>query len=212
MGQTLDECRRMQILNPRILQDMRSNRPLKLNLGCGNSTIEGFYSLDVVGGAEIDILADLNEPLDLLPDNSVAKIYSRHAFEHVRELISLVEELYRVLAPDGTVEVIVPHFSNVYSFSDPTHVRYFGLYTMYYFVPQEYQPAIRKVPTHYSDAQFLMESTTIQFYRRTYLDKVMAPILERWVNQSFGRADYYERRLCHIFHAWQIQYNMRPLK
>jgi hypothetical protein len=33
------------------------------------------------------------------------------------------------------IEIIVPHFSNPHYYSDPTHVRFFGLYTMSYSKP-----------------------------------------------------------------------------
>ena len=55
------------------------------------------------------------------------------------------------------LEVIVPHFSNPRGYSDPTHVRFFGLYSFYYFCAAEDQPR-RKVPSFYCPARFRVQS------------------------------------------------------
>ena len=38
------------------------------------------------------------------------------------------------------------------------------------------------------------------------------PWLQRFVNRSFRRQDFYERRLSGLLPAWQITYIMRPVK
>jgi hypothetical protein len=123
-----------------------------------------------------------------------------------------MREIHRVARPGATVEITVPHFSNVYGFSDPTHVRFFGLHTMFYFVAPEHQPRRRKVPAFYTDASFRVESVRLEFYRNGLLDKVLAPVFSFLVNRSYGAQEFYERRLSGIFHAWQIRYVMRPVK
>ena len=70
----------------------------------------------------------------------MTEIYSRHPLEHVRNFLPLMAELHRVTRPGGRIEIIVPHFSNPYGYSDPTHVRHFGLYTFFYFADEEDQP------------------------------------------------------------------------
>ena len=72
----------MEILNVKVLEDIHLGRPLKLNLGAGQLQ-NNFYSLDICKLEGIDIVADLNEPLDKLPNDCVSEVYSRHVFEHV---------------------------------------------------------------------------------------------------------------------------------
>ena len=202
----------MKLLNPQIKLDLDQGRPIQLDLGCGQSAREGFYAVDIVELDGVDIVADLNRPLELLPDNCVQRIYTSHALEHIQDFLSLMREMHRLTMPGGSIEVVVPHFSNVYGYSDPTHVRFFGLYTMYYFVAPENQPGSRKLPHYYTDVQFRIVSIRIEFYRLGIIDRVLAPVLTYLVNKSHFRQDFYERRLSGLFHARQIRYLLQPVK
>ena len=200
----------MKILNENIQRDLRTGTPINLNIGSGLRPKSGYYSVDHLELPSVDIVADLNEPLDLIPDNCVSRVYSHHTFEHLTELCPLMRELHRVLRPDGSVEIIVPHYSNVFGYSDPTHVRFFGLFTMYYFVSSKNQPEFRKVPAFYTDVNYFIESIRIEFYKMGLIDKLFAPILNKWVNKSIKTQTFYERRLPPFFHASQIKYLMKP--
>lgn len=202
----------MKILNQNLEKDLAEGRSVKLDLGCGLSPRRGFYSVDQIVMDGVDVVADLNKPLDLLPNDCCDYIYSCNCLEHVQELLPLMREIYRIARPGGTIEIIVPHFSNVYGYSDPTHVRFFGLYSMYYFVSQENQPNIRKVPEFYTDVRFRICSLTIEFYRSGIVDKLVVPAFSKFVNYNISTQDFYERRLAHLFHAWQIRYVLEPEK
>jgi len=202
----------MKIIQSQVQSDLEQGRPLKLDLGSGAVRRHGFYAVDRLALEGVDIVADLNEPLDLLPDNCAERIYSRHVLEHVRELLPLLREIHRITKPEGRIEIIVPHFSNPYAYSDPTHVRFFGLYTMYYFVASEHQPKIRRVPAFYSDVQFSVESIQIDLLRRGVIDKLLLPPLAQAINSRFFWQDFYERRLCRFLPAEQIRYQLRPVK
>lgn len=202
----------MKIINAQTRADIEQGKAIRLNLGSGPSRRPGLYSLDYLELEEVDIVADLNEPLDLLPDDCAEYVFSRHALEHIYNFLPLMRELHRITKPGGCIEIIVPHFSNPYFFSDPTHTRFFGLYTMYYFVDPSKQPGLRKVPAFYSDTRFSIESIEIEFYENGLFDRMIAPFLSRFVNHSISFQDFYERRLCHFFHAWQIKYVIRPEK
>ena len=202
----------MKILNPKLENDIASGIPLKLDLGCGQRPRKGYYAVDHLDVEGVDLMADLNKPLELLPDNSTDYVFSHHVFEHVHEFQALMREIHRIVAPGGTVEIVVPHFSNVFGYSDPTHVRFFGLYTMYHFVSPENQPKKRKVPAFYTDTRFFMTSLRIEFYRKGLLDKILEPFFKRLVNINIYTQNFYERRLSSLFHARQIRYIMRPEK
>ncbi len=204
----------MRILNSKLQNDIDSEKSIKLDLGSGGkSSKRGFYSVDHIALDGVDIVANLNEPLYLIPDNSVDYIYSRHAFEHIDNLLLLMREIYRIIKKNGSIEIVVPHFSNVFGYSDPTHVRVFGIYTMYYFCSMENQPDTRKVPAYYTDVRFKVVSLNIEFYRNaSLLDKIFANIFYRVVNHSISFQEFYERRISSLFHAWQIRYILNPEK
>lgn len=201
----------MRILSPQAAQDIEAGRSLRLDLGCGHSPRPGYYGVDLLPLEEVAIQADLNEPLDLLPDNSVAEIYSYHCLEHVERLLPLMRELYRVLQPGARAEVYVPHFSNPYYYSDPTHVRPFGLYTLNYFCDQHDQQP-RTVPSFYTDVRFRVDELVIHLLDRRLVDKLLTPFLSRIINRSFAWQDRYERRLCRLAPASQIRFVFSPVK
>lgn len=202
----------MKILNSDLENDLAKSNTIKLDLGCGLNPRKGFYALDHLEMEGIDIVADLNKPLSLLPDNCCDYIYSNHVFEHIQEFLPLMCEIYRIAKPNASIEIVVPHFSNVYAYSDPTHVRFFGLYSMYYFASIDNQPPSRKVPSFYTDIRFEITSIKIEFMKRSRLDKLIAPIFMKFVNKNIHIQDFYERRLVNFFHAQQIRYLLKPEK
>jgi len=198
----------MEILNSSLKQHIASNQGFSLELGCGpniRSSAKDSYTLDIGGFPGVDIVADLNQPLDLIPDSIVSQVYSRHTLEHVANLTGLMEELHRILLRDGTMHIIVPHFSNTYGHWDPTHVRQFGVGSMYYFCKTENQPN-RKVPDFYSKACFRVEKIKLRFYREDWLDRLLTPMLEYFVNRSFLHQVFYERHLSYLLPAWEIEF------
>ena len=86
----------MKIVNPAVRSDFAAGVPLRLDLGCGPRPRPGFYGVDRADLPGVDIVADLNEPLTDLPNNSVAEVYTRHTLEHVEKLLDLLTEIHRV--------------------------------------------------------------------------------------------------------------------
>lgn len=200
----------MKILNPALQAELDAGRPIKLNLGGGLRPLPGYYHLDLVDLPGVDIQADLNEPLDKLPDGSVDAIHCRHLLEHIDNFLPLLEELHRVVRPGGEIDIRVPHFSNPYGYSDPTHVRFFGLYSFFYFTDPEKQPR-RKVPAFYSRCRFQVGNVNIRLMHETWFDKAVRAVLQPLVNLSREWQDWYERRLCRLFPANEIQYRISPV-
>ncbi len=201
----------MRILNPAVHDDLAAGRPLRLNLGGGQRTKPGFYNVDRVELPGVDVVANLEEPLAALPDDSVAEIYSRHVLEHITRFTDLVAELHRVTRPDGRIEIIVPHFSNPYAYSDPTHVRFFGLYSFYYYADEPDQPR-RKVPTFYTPVRFKVESVRLQLLKTSWLEKLARMMTQPLLDRGVGWMDWYERRLCRFFPVGDVRYLLRPVK
>lgn len=201
----------MRFVNPRVREDLAAGRPIRLNLGVGRRPRDGYYGLDRIEMPGVDLVADLDEPLTELPDSSVEAVYSHHTFEHVVNFLPLLKEIHRVVVPDGRVEVVVPHFSNPYGYSDPTHVRFFGVYTFYYFADEADQPA-RKVPAYYLPERFAVESVTITLIPTLLMFKPVRRLMTKIVNSSMRLLDWYERSWCRHFPADSIRYQLRVKK
>jgi hypothetical protein len=98
---------------------------LKLNLGCGETHLDGYINVDKYGEP------DLRHDLETFPwpwdDNSVSEVCMSHVLEHLGETVKdykrIMQELYRVCEPNAKIEIAVPHHRHDNFHSDPTHVR-----------------------------------------------------------------------------------------
>ena len=105
---------------------------LKLNLGAGWDGTDGFIRVDRAG--EPDIRLDMSKPLPFA-DDSFVEIRAFHVLEHVdrRDLVPLMNECWRIIEPEGVMEIEVPVFPTEAAMSDPTHVSFFTAQTFDYF-------------------------------------------------------------------------------
>lgn len=202
----------MEILSEALIQDFKSGNPVRLELGSGGVYREGFYGLDLLPLQGVDIVADLNSHLNLIPSNSVSEIVSHHCLEHVSNIMGLMEEIHRIVKPGGWIKITVPHFSNPYYYSDPTHRTFFGLYTMYYFASLEYQTLNRKVPSFYSKNRFQVLDIKISLMKRSIFARLRWPLLGRFINSNSKWMEWYEKNLCWKVPAEQITYCIAVIK
>lgn len=196
------------VVNDALLEDLRAGRPVEIDIGAGTDRRPGHYSLDRRELPGVDVVADLEEPLDAFPDASVARVHAHHVLEHVVALDALLDELHRILRPDGRLVTTVPHWANPLGFSDPTHVRFFGLWSWCYLAPPEEQPLPRKVPTYRPDRRFRIEHLELGFRPATGLGRRV----ERWVNASPRRMEFYERNLARHYWPYEIRCTLSPVR
>src|SRR5262249_50745472 len=70
---------------------------------------EGCFGLDMVPGAAVDYVVNLNsEPLPF-DDDSIEYVYSCHALEHLTNFGLLLRELLRVCKHDASIEIWTPY-------------------------------------------------------------------------------------------------------
>lgn len=113
--------------NKGIIQpDLLKNKPLKLDIGCGELGPEGdFVGVDIRPvHPRIAILSDTWSLGEFLPSNSVNEIFSRHTLEHItfpqldKTLISWLD----LLEPGGRVRIMVPDLAfHIHQFLDPNY-------------------------------------------------------------------------------------------
>jgi ubiquinone/menaquinone biosynthesis C-methylase UbiE len=102
------------------------------NIGCGNcGREEGEIGVDLNLGCKPTVQADCTR----LPfkNESFSELHAFHILEHVPDIVSVMNECYRVLKNNGIMTIKVPEFPAVQALADPTHVRFFVPETFRYF-------------------------------------------------------------------------------
>lgn len=186
-----------------------SKEPIIIELGCGDKRRESRITVDRVDLPNVDIVADIENGLPFLPDNCVDEIHCRSILEHIQNFEDLMREIVRVLKNNGKAYIFVPHFSNPYYYSDPTHKRFFGLYTFYYFVDKEHQLK-RKVPDFYTDTRILILSQRLKFRSIFSILNPFKKLFGWFFNLHPVLQAYYEENLCYIFPCHGIEIVFEP--
>lgn len=167
-----------------------------LDIGCGRNKTPGAVGLDLAAHPGVDVVSHAGRGLPFC-DASFEQIRLRHIVEHVPDLVSLLAEVHRVARPGGLVYILTPHFTAAASYTDPTHMRHLGYFSLDYvcglarddFVPLEYG--------------FEMVRRRLLFGRSGRLG------LSAWAN-NHPRA--YEQHLAWIMPALEVEYLLRKLR
>lgn len=167
-----------------------------LDLGCGTLK-KGRLGLDRCPADPVDIVFDLErfeypgsgviDPLGSyvagfaktgysvgglpFPDNSIKSVVTHHVLEHIGDnFIPLMDELYRVLEPDGILLAITPLFPSHSAIADPDHRRYFceGTWESFCGTPDNCWLSSFSVP--YTKARFQMHEKDISPRSKDPLD------------------------------------------
>ncbi len=161
---------------------------MKLNLGCGKEKLDGYL------GVDFKPPCDMQCDLRVLPwpwaDGSVDEVRASHFLEHCSDPVRVVEEIHRILKPNGKLVVIAPYFTSVTAFYNLEHKCFFAWDSLSFFGDNEYQ---------YSDkARFTVVKRALDFPRVYGWVSLFA---ERWPK-------FYEGFLCWMLPARQIRYEL----
>lgn len=102
-----------------------------LNLGCGFRHMNNAINVDISEITKPDIIVDLEEGKLPFENETFKAIYAYHILEHIKNLIPLMNEIYRVMKPEGKLFIKVPQNEGIWA--DPTHVRGFSKISWRYY-------------------------------------------------------------------------------
>ncbi len=169
----------------------------KLNLGCGRDVKSGYANMDVAALPGVDVVWDLNRYPWPFKDHTFNEIYASHVLEHVDDFVHCMEEIYRVLQPNGKLFVKVPIFPSIYAMNDPTHKHFFTYFTFEYFTPGH-------TYAYYSKAKFSILRREIVFSWNLFL---------RWIGWFVNlHPKFYSRYLAFIFPSNELQVDLSAVK
>lgn len=121
---------------------------IRLDIGCGANKQPGFVGMDIRPLDGVDIVQDLTRFPWPLPDDSVLVAMSSHVVEHIPPVaigpdgtwfpfVRFMDEVWRVLRPDGEFAIACPHGYSSGYLQDPTHCNAINEATWAYFDPLE---------------------------------------------------------------------------
>lgn len=116
-----------------LLRLPQEGEPRVLDLGCGSrKQIDRAIGVDCHRLPAVDVLARIERGLPFA-DAALDQVYAVHFLEHVDDLLSVMNEIHRVLKADGVLHVMVPRAAHVNALADPTHRRLFHRQTFKFF-------------------------------------------------------------------------------
>ena len=102
----------------------------KIDLGGRFDCPPGYESVDL---KDANIICDLNESPWPFRDGEVGLIRCHDLAEHLKSPISMMKEVWRILAPSGWFLSLTPSSSGRGGDQDPTHISYFNSNSWWYY-------------------------------------------------------------------------------
>lgn len=170
-----------------------------LDIGCNGKKYKSDNPDDIVTGLDIqkfpdvDVVHDLEKAPMPFDDESFDIVYSNHNLEHISNRVQLMDEIWRILKPDGIFDVTVPHHSNPIG-NRVEHQGYFSMQGFDSLVPEEKEKYIR--------GKFKV------FERKIKLVRPFG-FLESFANRF---PDFYEWRMTSLIPAVEVHFKLRKLK
>ena len=178
-----------------------------IELGCGRRKRHAeAIGIDLRDYPGVDIVGDALVVLRRFPSSSVSAVYSYHFFEHLDNVESYMIELSRTMKNNARLQVVTPHFSNPYYYSDHTHRTPFGLYSFAYFCKNVFFR--RQVPNYQNELGFELVSVDLifksspPFYLRWGIKKVFQFVF----NLNRYMMELYEENFCYLIPCYEISY------
>lgn len=181
----------------------------RLDVGCGSRKRGPEYiGIDRRALPGVDLVGEAEDVLSAIPAGAVAEIWCSHVLEHVDDLEAVLAEMCRVLRRGGQLEIVVPHFSNPYSASDPTHRRPFGLYTFAYLVADS--PLRRQVPRYGDPLPLRLAGVALGFKSTPpfYLRHAFKRMVGLLVNLSRWTREFYEENLVYLVPCYELRFSL----
>ena len=177
----------------------------KLNLGCGNDYREGYINCDCTNLVKVDKILDLEKIPLPFKDNSIDEIIAYHILEHINNFIPLMHELHRICKKGAKIYIKTPFYTGWGQWNDPTHVRFFSIYTFQYFQKGNYS---HEVGCNKDMFNYKVKINYAIGRASPYFNWFFNPL----INLSDFTQQMYSRFFCWIFPAVEIQYVLEVIK
>lgn len=128
---------------------VKSLSGIRLDIGCGAWKQTGFFGIDVRELPGVDLVWDVNKHPWPLQDEVAILAVCSHLVEHIPPVaisekkgtwfpfMEFMDEVWRLLKPDGQFAIACPHGHSPGMLQDPTHINFLNEATWAYFDPLE---------------------------------------------------------------------------
>ncbi len=112
----------------------------RIDLGCGQRKQSGCFGIDKTAYDGVDLALDLRFAKLPFKDEQLEYVWTSHFLEHLsfEEVLFLFNEIYRVMAVGGTLEIVVPHGFSYSGMADLSHKTFWTEDTFGYFSPDNH--------------------------------------------------------------------------
>jgi len=117
-----------------------------LDIGCGSKKVEvegaEVIGLDFYDKTQADVICNLEDGKLPFKDNEFIGVYAKHSLEHIRNILPIIDEMWRVVKHRGIIKIWTPYFASSLAHSSLDHVTKIFTYTTFY-------PYREEDPTHH---------------------------------------------------------------
>ena len=117
---------------------LKGKAKVKIDWGCGSDKMPGHIGVDLRELPGVDVICDLEAPPFPFPDDCACQMVASHIVEHIKpwRFIALMDEWWRIMAPEGLIAIAHPYGVNDLFIQDPTHCNAINQGTWQYFDPR----------------------------------------------------------------------------
>lgn len=162
------------------------NNTIKINLGCGYDIRAGWINVDSSQLPGVNVVHNIEQLPLPFENESATEVVCQDVFEHI-EYIPVLKDIHRILKPNGTVTIRVPHFTSKNSYTDPTHKKLFAIRTFDFFTT--HPPKGRGYYHNFSFTEMLQKTIT---FERSSPWFIFNAIVSKIVNHSDRSQYFYE--------------------
>ena len=121
---------------------LKKRKISQIDIGAGsNKTGKDWFGIDYRKLPGIDLVQDLESFPWKIPSESFNTAVANHVVEHINPshgvFISFMNEVHRILKPDGEFIIGAPYATSIGMFRDPTHCNFVNEETWSYFSPMD---------------------------------------------------------------------------
>ncbi|HEV2762232.1 MAG TPA: class I SAM-dependent methyltransferase [Pyrinomonadaceae bacterium] len=178
-----------------------------LDIGCGKHKTPGAVGMDNNPRTGADVIHDLDVVPYPFPDDEFDLVIGNQVIEHVEDVLAVVAELHRVTKPGGVIRLETPHYSDIASYTDPTHKHHLTTESFAYFTGQ------RPDFDFYSEVQLrprLIRVTMLKLWRALGFE-LLVNSCNRYPSLRFIRK-FWESYLCYVVRGKTILFEFEVVK